>query len=524
MILRGTLLASGLFAFGLVAQAQVAGFKVGLTTPTVEGPIDCTNVDITGTYAIPASTVPFEIQINGVRAARASGGQYSLLDQQFAEEGLKTFEVKIFDKRKSPMVLAASTKLSVDCVSAYKVDSLNHTIDVTALVGSPNVTIAKVVQILNARPDKSVRWMVRFDNRADYIVDRTVTFDEMRNVHLWSDMNHPAKFIKNAANQANIEYLWRCLHCEDVTIQGFRFEGWTTEFDPFNYNWVDQGVFLPSTKRVTVVNNGFFNIGNAALRVTTYWADPINADFPPINCIDNVVTNNLFKNVQQVTTTSDGPAGHINHGHGGCRGLAVTNNVFRDLQGALKFASRVPGTGDITVTGNRFLHSEHLGIDVSGYDGITISDNYFEDISTNMVSLYTNQNADEVFDWGNNIVVQNNTGVRVGGGVYFGNSPYLRTVDGVQVKVQKKAGPFLLAGNVVQTLVQNVKIPTKDPVLGNIMKDDLLPFFNGTNLTGVTVRDNKIYDVAAPRYLIKFNSSTGVSVSGNTVDDVAYTP
>jgi predicted outer membrane repeat protein len=536
----------GVAAFTLsaspAARAQTTGpFAIALTSVHNGDLVDCTSLDAKGTYQIPDLSRAYQVLVNGTNAGLPKYGSFQNLKMQTPTEGSWTIRAEIYDRSKLPMTLKASSVVTVNCLKSYSIDATNHIIQVTGRVGSLPVTIPTVVQFLNQRPDKSVRWTVRFDNQADYLVKQTVIFDELRNVSLWSDLLHPANFKKDPAALATTEYLWRCLHCEDVTIEGFRFEGVTgvadangdiaIPFDPFAPNWADQGVFLPSTHRVTVLHNGFYNIGNGALRVTTYWADPIDATHPAINCLDNVVQENLFKNIYQVTTTSDGPANHIHHGHGGCRNLNVIGNTFRNIHGGLKFASRVGDTlhvpatqnaGHVLVSNNKFYGSEHLALDISGYSDIEISDNYFQDIAHNIASIYTNYNADNAFQWGDDIRFLRNTAVNIGGGIYFGNSAYPANNAPYTNGEQFVANRFRFENNVLTGVVQNVEVPeVKDgQKVWTKMQENL---FSGSNINGMSFQNNQISQMALPKYMFTLPSSiTNVTIAGNTLDGVRF--
>lgn len=296
---------------------------------------------------------------------------------------------------------------------SLKIDEAKREVTLVTGSGDPVPLLNQAVNYLLNREDKTVQWRLILGG-GDYVARSTIRFDRLKNVHILGSANSRPAFQKPAGGGG--EYLASCLYCEGVTVDGLSFQGRTRVYDPANVQWGDQGLFWASTKNCVIRNSAFADFGNAAIRMTTYFRDPVLG----INSFDNRVEFNTFRNIQQITTTSDGTLDH-----GGSANYYVVGNTFSDLRGAIKFASRVPVSGAHALF-NRVLNGDHYGFDISGYDDIEIVGNQVSNVKGWGISLSTNNRVkkDAEFAWAARTEIRNNEISNAQGGVSFYNAPY----------------------------------------------------------------------------------------------------
>jgi hypothetical protein len=184
-----------------------------------------------------------------------------------------------------------------------------------------------------------------------------------------------------------------------VTFSGFDIYGLSEAFKPELYAnstnpiWHDQGLYFGSCNGVLVNENRFFNFGNAALRITTTEADPVRG----VNSFNSSVLRNYFRNVYQVTTTSNDTI------HGGTSNYYFMGNTFDELRGSLKFASRTAGATDVRVHFNNIRSGNTDGIEIVGYNNLELYKNKIQNVARHAINCYSNGRSGSGFQWGDNI-------------------------------------------------------------------------------------------------------------------------
>lgn len=287
---------------------------------------------------------------------------------------------------------AAATSSS----QAYTIDQQARTITIHPTADAAT-QINNALAYLNKRPDQHNAWTLKF-MPGRYLLDKSIRMDNLQNVALISDRQNPAILRKDPATFKN-EYLFYTRFSKNVTISGFDIYGLTIEFKPElyattnNYIWHDQGLYFGSCNGVLVNENRFFNFGNAALRVTTTERDPIQG----VNSFNTTVLRNYFRNVYQVTTTSNDTI------HGGSSNYYFMGNTFDELRGSLKFASRTPGAENVRIHFNSIRSGNTDGIEIVGYNNVEVYKNIIHNVARHAINCYSNGRSSNGFQWGNNL-------------------------------------------------------------------------------------------------------------------------
>lgn len=371
---------------------------------------------------------------------------------------------------------------------AYTIDLAHKTITIHP-VGDVSTQVNQALTYLLKRPDQTALWTVQFDP-GNYDLTQTFYADRLQNVALVSDINKPARLVKPPGYPC--EYILVSRFSKNLTIKGFEFYGLTKVYKESNYSadltnpvWKDQGIYLGSTNGVTVNMNRFYNFGNGALRISTAETDPV----PGVNSNNSQVTQNYFNNVFQVTTTSNDTI------HGGSANYLFQGNVFDNLRGSLKFASRTPGASNVYVRYNNIRSSSMDGMEIVGYTNMEISSNQFHNIARNTVNCYSNGRSVRGFSWGDNMVFKNNV------------------VDNVAAGFRFSADPF---GDGYQPAPYNVQVSGN--TISNITGGNPAVILSNGTFPHLSVKDNKFSRIASKKYIMVQKPLTDMSITNNIAE------
>jgi hypothetical protein len=370
---------------------------------------------------------------------------------------------------------------------AYSLDAAKHVITIHN-TGDVTAEINSALSYLVNRPDKNTPWTMRFDG-GQYAITKILFSERLQNVALQSDPRNPAILTK--ADNASIEYLFYTRFSKNISMSGFTFIGKTPTYIPANYTtsgsigWQDQGIYFGSSNGVIITNNRFYNIGNAAIRVTTTERDPV----PGVNSFNTQITKNYFDNIYQISTTSNDTI------HGGTSNLLLQDNTFDHIWGSVKFASRTAGANNVTARNNKINNSANDGFEIVGYNNVDISGNTIQNVTRNAVNSYTNSVSREGFEWGDNISFRNNRINKTGGGIRLSADPYM---NGYKPKMKN----VTISGNSITNLTGNFPALT-------LLKSDF---------PGLNVSDNKFSNIPSKTYVYMPMKNLGATMRGNLLD------
>ncbi|WP_373531293.1 right-handed parallel beta-helix repeat-containing protein [Vampirovibrio sp.] len=295
---------------------------------------------------------------------------------------------------------------------AYTINSQARTITIQPTADAA-AQINKALTYLNQRADQGNVWTLKFQP-GRYLLNQSIRLDRLQNVSLVSDRQNPAILRKDPAAFKN-EYVFYTRFSKNVSISGFDIYGLSVEFKPELYAtttnpiWHDQGLYFGSCNGVLVNENRFFNFGNAALRITTTEMDPVAG----VNSFNSTVTRNYFRNVYQVSTTSNDTI------HGGTSAYYFMGNTFDELRGSLKFASRTSGATDVRVHFNHIRSGNTDGIEIVGYNNLELYKNKIENVPRHAINCYSNGRSVKGFQWGDNLRFISNEISNVNWGLRF---------------------------------------------------------------------------------------------------------
>ncbi len=380
---------------------------------------------------------------------------------------------------------------------AYQLNAADRTLSVTPgqTAQATTADLKSVLSYLSGMKDKSKPWRVLMAP-GKYLVTSQLTVRNLQNVEFVSDMNKPAQLIKDASWNATTggEYLLNVTYSKNVSMIGMQFYGQTDYKNNADPVWPDQGVYFGSCDTVLVRNNGFFNFGNSALRVATHERDPI----PGVNSRNTQVLNNLFNNVYQISTTTNDTV------HGGTQNYLLQGNVFYNLRGSIKFATRTAGAENIKILNNRVNGGSHYGIEINNYNNVEIRGNQLQNIKEFAMNIYTNTRATGSFNWGENYTIADNVMTNVGKGLRFSTEPY---ANGTKVY-----------GKNLQ-ITNNTFNGVTDASFGGAAISQI----NG-NINGLTITQNQLNNIANKRYISYSSGSIITSYLNNLVNGAAYGP
>lgn len=234
-----------------------------------------------------------------------------------------------------------------------------------------------------------------------YDISGTILRDSLSQVTVTGQIGTIIKKMSNFSG----EYMFYTRFSTDVHISNLEFIG----LYPDGIGWGSQGLYFGSTTGTVVEYCSFKYIGDAALRITTS-----SSDVSSVHSFDAIVADNYFYRCTQVTTTQ------TSNNHGGTDGLLVEDNMFEEMRGSLKFATRQPGAQNVGVYGNHFLNGIGTqAITVNYYSNVEIRGNVFENqVNGTAVSLYPNTSAPLPIEWGNISIIDNDI-YDCGMGIYF---------------------------------------------------------------------------------------------------------
>jgi hypothetical protein len=337
--------------------------------------------------------------------------------------------------------------------------------------------INNVLLYLNQRPDQGNVWTVRFEP-GRYLLNKSIRLDRLQNVSLVSDRQNPAILRKDPATFKN-EYLFYTRFSKNVSVSGFDIYGLSVEFKPELYAtssnpiWHDQGLYFGSCNGVLVQENRFFNFGNAALRITTTESDPVRG----VNSFNSTVLRNYFRNVYQVTTTSNDTI------HGGTSNYYFMGNTFDELRGSLKFASRTTGATDVRVHFNSIRSGNTDGIEIVGYNNLELYKNKIQNVARHAINCYSNGRSGSGFQWGDNIHFISNEISGANWGLRF-------SADAFSDGYHPSPGNIRIEKN----LFNNITGPSPAIALSN-----------GT-FQAPTIKDNQLNNIISKKYISAGNS------------------
>lgn len=216
-------------------------------------------------------------------------------------------------------------------------------------------------------------------------------------------------------NNFNGEYLLFIFNSDQFKIDNIRFYGLTKEHyvDSLNKNivWGEQGVLFAGTTNSSVTNSGFFDFGDAGLRVTSSLSHPSQL---PINSKNFTATYNVFYNVTQVTTTHS-----WSKDFGGTENITFKYNLFSNIKGGLKLASR-KYVEKAEIAENSFVDIYGSAIELVYYSDVDVKNNNFTNIHGFVMNVYPNSPSavNEPIDW-NDITFIANSVAKSKGGLRF---------------------------------------------------------------------------------------------------------
>lgn len=393
--------------------------------------------------------------------------------------------------------LFSVTMLLNSSAFAYQIDSGKRLISISPgkTANATTTDIRNALNYLSSRKDKNLNWTVKFAT-GKYFIEKQITVRDLQNVDMWSEINAPAQLIKasnwNSANGG--EYLLNVTYSKNVSMTGMQFYG-TTDY---KYNsdpvWPDQGIYFGSCDTILIRNNGFFNFGNSALRVATHERDPIKG----VNSRNTKVLNNLFNNVYQISTTTNDTL------HGGTQNYLLQGNVFYNLRGSIKFATRTAGARDVKILNNKINGGSHYGFEINNYNNVEIRGNTMMNIKEFAMNVYNNTRATGTFNWGENYTIADNVVTNVGRGIRFSTEPY---ANGTKVY-----GKNLVIDN-----------NTFNGVTNSGYGSGAISQING-NIAGLTITRNKLSNVGNKKYINYTSGSSRVNYANNMVNGSPYGP
>lgn len=161
----------------------------------------------------------------------------------------------------------------------------------------------------------------------------------------------------------------------------------------------DDGVRMSSIHKAKIDGCIFRHFGDSAFRAQTnvadYSAATASNPFGGVNTGEIVFTNNYLFNIYQTSTTTN------DYIHGGATNVIFENNTFDMLVGSVKFANRVPGARNLTLTKNTILSSYNHGFEIDSYT---------------LVKTYKNQ-LSNIYNQGMFIIANNGPAGTLGQGV-----------------------------------------------------------------------------------------------------------
>jgi hypothetical protein len=378
-----------------------------------------------------------------------------------------------------------------EAVRPYILDERGFTITVNP-VGDVTDSLMRAMSYLSKRKHPEDHWTLKITG-GDYNLTESLYGVKLANTDIMSDLSEPAK-LRKARNfdKTKGEYLLVCRYCQNVTIKNIEFHGSSPNYSADHYYpkspyYSDQGIWLTSTKNVTITNNGFFDFGNSALRVNTYQGDPVKG----VNSSGNKVVGNLFRNVFQTSTTADN-----DWVHGGTAHYLFQGNVFYDLRNSIKFASRTAGATDVQVLDNTIHNSSNDAFEMVGYNNIEFSGNTIRNLKGFIINCYTNDKAPSSWTWGSGFVFKNNdiSGARYG--IRFVNGTYANGKN-------PTARGIVMSGNKISDLGDNAATAFR---------------FSGP-VDGLTIRGNALESIRSRSYWSWAAKTTNnLTLTDNTVD------
>ena len=379
---------------------------------------------------------------------------------------------------------------SMAATPTYDLDVQKHTITIHN-TGEVTAEINSALSYLVNRKDANTVWNVKFDG-GKYNISKILFSERLQNVNFISDPKNPAILAKTP--NFPIEYLFYTRFSKNITFSGFTIIGNTATYIPDNYltgtsiGWADQGIYFGSSNGVVISNNRFYNIGNAAIRVTTTERDPVRG----VDSFNTQISGNYFDNIFQVTTTSNDLV------HGGSASLLVQDNIFDHIWGSIKFASRTDGATNVVFRRNAINNSTTDGLEIVGYNNIEISNNTLQNIARNAANCYTNNVSAYGFDWGNNLSFKNNVIKNTGGGIRISADAY---IDGFQPQPKN----VTISGNSITNLKGTAPALT-------LLK---------SSFPGLTVTNNQFSNVPSKIYFYMPTKNTKALLTGNKLDNKA---
>jgi hypothetical protein len=379
---------------------------------------------------------------------------------------------------------------------AYQLNAGARSINISP-GSSPSATTTDLrgaLKYLANLKDKSRNWTVNLAPGKYYVTNQLIVRN-LQNVNFLSNMSNPAQLIKNPGwNSANGgEYLMNVTFSKNVSMSGIQFYGTTDYKQNSDPVWSDQGLYFGSCDTIWIKNNGFFNFGNSALRVATHERDPIRG----VNSRNTQVLNNIFNNIYQISTTTTDTL------HGGTQNYLLQSNVFYNLRGSIKFASRTAGARDIKILNNKINGGSHYGFEINNYNNVEIRGNQLQNIKEFAMNIYNNTQATGAFNWGENYTIADNVITNTGRGLRFSTEPYTNGA-----KVNAKNVKF--DNNSFNSITNTSGSPAISQVNGNI--------------AGLAITRNQLSKIANKKYIGYTSGSTSVVYANNQVNGSAYGP
>lgn len=330
-----------------------------------------------------------------------------------------------------------------------------------------------------------------------YEIDQRVEFESVDDISIKGPGGLLKSLTFNTLDAMSFKF------CRKVSVDNAYFEG---TIDAFTSGpaFGDQGLGFFSCQEISITRNKFKNFGDAAHRIERT-SDA--AAGTPTDSTDITITGNFYENIEQVSTTT-----------GGSRRVTFSDNVVVNIDGALKFASRAPGSGLLSISNNVVENSNANCFEIIAQDQTNVSDNIAKNIADTFMSYRANVNQETTTVQQLMNVVDNNVDqckqfCRVSNDYNVGGFNNTNITDNIVVSVGgSTASAVLLIGS------QDVK---KVKVLDNSFTGFLYGVSN--NVTKLTtddmliIKNNSFYDISST--VIRLNTASGtmgtMKITGN---------
>lgn len=357
------------------------------TTSPVRGRVpSVTNVN-TGTDVITFDSPHLLVTGDSIRFKGYAWGGITIGTQYFANKQSDT-TIKLYNTKAN--ALAGGATGLIDCTSGVtttgNINSTSNQLTVVAVLNAQKGTSVKIAGVTNSNGAYFVRSIagsvITLNANANVTVGpgTAVTFVSVMD---WRD--YRTGFQIEVAEGVSLAKLTgfsgtSILSLSDahsIILRGGSFYGLTPE-DGAAINPGDDLLRFNSNRLLWISGVKMHNAGDAALRISTSTGDPVGATASDptagigtqIVWVERCYTQNCH---QWSTTTND-------YMHGGGSEVYYDKNVFDNLRGSCKLASRTPGAKNVFLTNNIFRSGLDKGFEIDSYSSIHCQGNIFQNI------------------------------------------------------------------------------------------------------------------------------------------------